>query len=51
MSELDGGECTVDELAAAAKLRVAEVSALLASLELDGLVARVESGRYRVCRR
>ena len=51
VSELDGGERTVDELAAAVHGSAAEVAALLAGLEVDGLVSRVESGRYRLCRR
>jgi DNA processing protein len=51
LSELDSGERTVDELAAALRGGAAEVAALLAGLEVDGLVARAESGRYRLCRR
>ena len=50
LAELDGGERTVDDLAATLRAGVAEVGALLGQLEVDGLVVRVAAGRYR-CRR
>jgi DNA processing protein len=50
LAELDGGERSVDELAATLSAGVAEVGALLSQLEVDGLVVRVAAGRYR-CRR
>jgi DNA processing protein len=50
VSALDDGERTVDELAVAVGGSAAEVAALLAGLEVDGLVARTDGGRYRLCR-
>jgi len=50
LSELDAGERTVDELAAAIGGSVADVAALVSGLEVDGVVARADCGRYRLCR-
>ncbi len=50
VAELDAGERTVDELAVAVQSRAADVAALLTSLEVDGVVARVAGGRYRLRR-
>jgi DNA processing protein len=50
LNELEGGEHTVDELAAVLHASVAEVAALLSALEVDGLVSCAETGRYRLRR-
>lgn len=50
LGELDAGERTIDELAVALGDSVAHVAALVSGLEVDGVVARADCGRYRLCR-
>ena len=50
LDELDAGERTVDQLAAAVSASAAEVGALLGRLEIDGRVCRTGNGRYRLRR-
>jgi DNA processing protein len=47
---LEAGECTADELAAAAGVPVAAAAGLLSRLELEGLVQLAAGGRYRLVR-
>jgi len=50
LEALDAGERTIDELAAELAQPVSEAAALMAGLEVEGLVAGTVGGRYRLCR-
>lgn len=50
VTALDAGERSIDEVAALLGCRAPEAAAMLASLEVEGVVQPAGGGRYRLCR-